>query len=71
VFHPDQDRIVSVRECARAQGFPDAFRLSGNVHQKHRQVGNAVPVPLAAALGNKLRQALEATAAAKTVGGGN
>lgn len=23
VFHPEQDRIVSVRECARAQGFPD------------------------------------------------
>ena len=22
VFHPEQDRIVSVRECARAQGFP-------------------------------------------------
>ena len=65
VFHPSQDRIVSVRECARAQGFPDGFRLSGNVHQKHRQVGNAVPVPLAAALGCKLRQALEATAAAK------
>jgi DNA (cytosine-5)-methyltransferase 1 len=59
VFHPEQDRIVSVRECARAQGFPDHHRFSGNVHNKHRQVGNAVPPPLAAALGRQLRKALE------------
>jgi site-specific DNA-cytosine methylase len=39
VFHPEQDRIVSVRECARSQGFPDTFRFAGNVHNKHRQVG--------------------------------
>lgn len=38
VFHPLQDRIVSVRECARAQGFPDRYRFYGNVHNKHRQV---------------------------------
>lgn len=60
VFHPDQDRIVSVRECARAQGFPDSHRFVGNVQSKHRQVGNAVPPPLAAALGRELRRALEA-----------
>jgi len=57
VFHPVQDRIVSVRECARSQGFPDTFMLSGTVHNKHRQVGNAVPVPLARALGRMLNKA--------------
>ena len=62
VFHPEQDRIVSVRECARAQGFPDHHRFYGNVNNKHRQVGNAVPPPLAAALGKELRTALEYTA---------
>eukprot|EP00887_Chlorella_sp_A99_P005231 scaffold1.g5231.t1 len=62
VFHCDQDRIVSVRECARAQGFPDRHRFAGNIHNKHRQVGNAVPPPLAAALGRELRRALEVTA---------
>ncbi|KAF8055388.1 MET1B [Scenedesmus sp. PABB004] len=61
VFHPNQDRIVSVRECARSQGFPDHFYFSGNVHNRHRQVGNAVPPPLAAALGRQLRKALAAT----------
>jgi DNA (cytosine-5)-methyltransferase 1 len=58
VFHPEQDRIVSVRECARAQGFPDRYRFVGSVQNKHRQVGNAVPPPLAAALGRELRRAL-------------
>ncbi len=61
VFHPEQDRIISVRECARAQGFPDRYRFVGNVHNKHRQVGNAVPPPLAAALGRELRRSLEET----------
>eukprot|EP00798_Chlamydomonas_sp_ICE-L_P026223 gene26223-11957_t len=60
VFHPTQDRIVSVRECARAQGFPDHFVFSGNVSNRHRQVGNAVPPPLAAALGRQLRKVLDA-----------
>lgn len=59
VFHPDQDRIISVRECARAQGFPDSFRFYGNVHAQHRQIGNAVPPPLAAALGRQLRKVLQ------------
>jgi DNA (cytosine-5)-methyltransferase 1 len=43
------------------QGFPDHFQFSGNVHNRHRQVGNAVPPPLAAALGGQLYRALEAT----------
>lgn len=63
VFHPEQDRIVSVRECARAQGFPDRFLFSGTVQDRHKEVGNAVPPPLAAALGRMLRRELEATAA--------
>jgi site-specific DNA-cytosine methylase len=41
-----------------AQGFPDHFNFYGNVHCKHRQIGNAVPPPLAAALGRQLRKAL-------------
>lgn len=82
VFHPHQDRIASVREYARSQGFPDSFRFSsgdsGNVpispyalpmtlkqrvRAKYKQVGNAVPVPLAAALGAQLRAALQRTQA--------
>ena len=44
------------------QGFPDHFKFYGNVHNKHRQIGNAVPPPLAASLGRQLRKALEVKA---------
>ena len=54
---------MSVRECARSQGFPDTVVFVGPVSSKHRQVGNAVPPPLAAALGRELRKALEQTKA--------
>nr|WDW19225.1 DNMT protein [Humulus lupulus] len=57
-FHPEQDRILTVRECARSQGFPDSYQFSGNILHKHRQIGNAVPPPLAYALGRKLKEAL-------------
>nr|XP_009408799.2 PREDICTED: DNA (cytosine-5)-methyltransferase 1B-like [Musa acuminata subsp. malaccensis] len=58
-FHPEQDRIITVRECARSQGFPDGYRFSGSIQNKHRQIGNAVPPPLAYALGRKLKEAVE------------
>ena len=48
------------------QGFPDSFHFYGNVHNKHRQIGNAVPPPLAYNLGKCLRRALE-TSASKTL----
>ncbi|KAJ3641135.1 hypothetical protein Zmor_027653 [Zophobas morio] len=56
VIHPEQHRVVSVRECARSQGFPDHFRFFGNILDKHRQIGNAVPPPLGQAIGLELRK---------------
>ena len=38
VLHPEQHRLVSVRECARSQGFPDTYKFCGTVLEKHRQV---------------------------------
>ncbi|XP_014661569.1 PREDICTED: DNA (cytosine-5)-methyltransferase 1-like [Priapulus caudatus] len=58
VLHPEQHRVVSVRECARSQGFPDTYRFFGNVLEKHRQVGNAVPPPMAAAIGREVKKAV-------------
>jgi len=58
VLHPDQNRVVSVRECARSQGFPDSYKFYGNVLDKHRQVGNAVPPPLARAIGLEIKEAM-------------
>ncbi|GFY94673.1 DNA methyltransferase 2 [Actinidia rufa] len=58
-FHPEQDRIITVREYAQSQGFPDNYKFSGNIQHKHRQIGNSGPPPLAFAPGRKLKEAIE------------
>lgn len=52
-------RYFTVRECARIQGFPDAFEFSGSWSEAMRQLGNAVPVGLAAVVSQRLRWILE------------
>ncbi|MFN4297871.1 MAG: DNA cytosine methyltransferase [Brevundimonas sp.] len=53
-IHPTQDRTISVREAARLQGFPDTFRFAGpQIGRHYEQVGNAVPVPVARAIGRQ------------------
>ncbi len=42
-IHPSQARTITVREAARLQSFPDQFRFFGNVGDRFRQIGNAVP----------------------------
>jgi len=57
-FHPEQDRILSVREAARIQSFPDAYIFTGSITQQYEQVGNAVPPLLAQAIGEEIRRML-------------
>lgn len=42
-IHPLQDRTISIREAARIQSFPDSFQFRGNMGDRYRQIGNAVP----------------------------
>lgn len=41
--HPTQDRMLTVRECARIQTFPDDFKFMGTDSQQLQQIGNAIP----------------------------
>ncbi|UZJ54418.1 hypothetical protein CBS101457_003738 [Exobasidium rhododendri] len=55
---PDQQRVPSIRELARAQGFPDSICFAGSPQEMMGQIGNAVPVPLATALGDSIFDAV-------------
>ncbi|PIN10956.1 DNA (cytosine-5-)-methyltransferase [Handroanthus impetiginosus] len=58
ILHPVQDRVLTIRENARLQGFPDYYKLIGPIKERYIQVGNAVAVPVARALGFSLALAL-------------
>jgi len=53
--HPRASRPLSVRECARLQGFPDDWVFHGSMNAQYQQIGNAVPVALGRAIGRSLR----------------
>ena len=65
-YDSDQARGVSLREAARLQSFPDAFRFVGSMNSRLRQIGNAVPPLLASAVADtlvtQLRSRIQATA---------
>lgn len=50
---------LTVRMVARIQGFPDFWKFSGKKTAAYRQVGNAFPPPVAAAVGNSIACALD------------
>lgn len=55
--HPEAVRPLSVRECARLQGFPDDWVITGSMNRQYLQIGNAVPVHLGAVIGQTLLSA--------------
>lgn len=67
--HPDHDRALTVRECARLQSFPDSYNFVGGpyivphidrtVQDKYEQIGDAVPPLLAYAWGKKIKDIFE------------
>jgi len=62
---PVAARRLTVRECARLQTFPDDFEFFGTFTEKHRQIGNAVPVRFAQELCSTLADALSGTLPSK------
>ena len=53
-YHYEEERTLTVREAARLQGFEDAFEFCGSLQEQMQLVGNAVPVPLAEAIGRHI-----------------
>ncbi len=49
-IHPSEARLITVREAARLQTFPDYWRFSGTLRHRAVQIGNAVPPLLAFAV---------------------
>jgi DNA (cytosine-5)-methyltransferase 1 len=52
--HPEETRPLTIREYARIQTFPDDWQFAGPVSAQYKQIGNAVPVNLAHAMGRAL-----------------
>ncbi len=59
--HYSQPRVLTPRELARLQSFPDSFRFSGPKSKVLVQIGNAVPPLLGKAIGAAVREMLTAT----------
>jgi len=79
ILHYSEPRILTVRESARLQSFPDSFQFKGKYTTggdrrtkecpRYTQVGNAVPPYLARAIGTALRNLLEEVALTKSLFG--
>lgn len=52
--HPTETRPLTVREYARIQTFPDEWQFYGSMSDQYKQIGNAVPVNLAYAVGRSI-----------------
>ena len=55
-IHPVYNRLLSVREEARCQSFPDNFIFCGAIKDMYMQIGNAVPVLMAKAIGETIKE---------------
>ncbi|HZO98026.1 MAG TPA: DNA cytosine methyltransferase [Gaiellaceae bacterium] len=53
-LHPTEHRLLTLRECARIQTFPDSFRFVGTASERALLIGNAVPPRLARAVADSL-----------------
>lgn len=60
-LHPSQDRVITPREAARLQGFPDWFQFSHTRWHSFRMIGNSVSPILAEGLLSIVRNIVEET----------
>jgi DNA (cytosine-5)-methyltransferase 1 len=58
-LHPEQQRMISIREGARLQSFRDSFVFYGSKTSQYKQIGNAVPTLLARAVAETIKPHLK------------
>ena len=64
--HPKQDRPLSIKEYARIQQFPEDWKFTGTISAQYRQIGNAVPIGLAEAIGRAIISTANKTSTIET-----
>lgn len=58
ILHPEENRILSIRECARLFDLPDTFKFVCNkISSKQQMIANAIPLKLATAIAIKVKEA--------------
>ena len=57
-IHPDLPRVITVREAARLQGFPDNHKFHKTIWHSFRMIGNSVSPPMAQAILDALSRRL-------------
>lgn len=58
-LHPDEPRVITVREAARLQGFPDSFRFHSTTWHSFRMIGNSVSPIIARVVLEKIHERLD------------
>ena len=58
-IHPIEPRVITVREMARLQSFPDDFIFKGSKGKQMVQIGNAVPPDLAKAIALSIKKSIK------------
>lgn len=61
IIHPTYNRVITAREAARLQSFPDDFLLFGTTFEQHQQLANAVPPLLGFAIAKSTKKYLNET----------
>jgi len=55
-IHPDQNRVITLREGARLHSVPDEYEFAGTPYQIARQIGNSVPYLLGKCIARGVRR---------------
>ena len=59
IMHPEEHRVLSVREMARLFGLPDWFEFHGNMFDKQQQVANTIVVEVIRSIARKVKDKFE------------